>query len=360
MRADLPPAVRTAIEQATRPALVFDRARLEHNASALAGAARDASLTILFAAKSFPDPIVRELAARHFDGFDVASDGELREVPACRILSIADPTGRAGASARAERVIVSCDTVDQARAAPAHSEIAIRLSMSLAGRDPAIGAIQDGSGHRRSRFGLAAEPTRRAETLRAMIAAAHGRPIGLHVHHGAVTATSAERVVATARAALAAAADAELSPRFLNLGGAWHGLADVAPALQAIRAAVPREIEIIVEPGRALVEQAGFASGRVVGAPALDDRALRVVDLSRICHLRWSQIELVGVAPTPGVGRKVVVVGPTCFEDDVLGEWTVDDELAPSARVTLRHVTGYAVAWNIGFHGVPPADVVVV
>ncbi len=357
MRADLPAAVRRAIERADRPALVFDRERLEDNARAITSAARGASITSLFAAKSFDHPVVRELAARHFDGFDVASEAELAELPPSKLISIADPTGRA-VSSRAARTIVSCDTLEQIRAVPASAEIAIRLSMSLTARDPAIGVVQDGSGHRRSRFGLDLDPDRRRADVRALVAAAN-RPVGVHVHHGAVTATSPERFLATARAALHVARDAELEPAFLNLGGAWHGIADLAAAFGQLRAAFP-SLELIVEPGRALVDEAGFACGRVVIARALDDRELRVLDLSRSCHLRWSQIELVGVAPRAGLGTKHLLVGPTCFEDDVLGEWTTEDLLAAGSRAIVRHVTGYAVAWNTGFHGVPPADVLVV
>ena len=358
MRVDLPAAVRRAIEASERPSLVFDRERLERNAIAITAAARAANITCLFAAKSFPHPLVRALAAHHFDGFDAASEAELAELPPSKIVSIADPTGRAVTSraGRTIRTIVSCDTVEQVRAVPASAEIAIRLSMSLTGRDPAVGVVQDGSGHRRSRFGLDLDPERRRAELRAL---ASGRRVGLHVHHGAVTATSPERFLATAHAALAIARDAELEPAFLNLGGAWHGLADLAAAFAQLRAAFPA-LELIVEPGRALVDEAGFACGRVTLARALDDRALRVLDLSRICHLRWSQIELVGAAPRAGLGSKHLLVGPTCFEDDVLGEWTTEEALAVGSRVILRHVTGYAVAWNTGFHGVPPADVLVV
>jgi carboxynorspermidine decarboxylase len=182
-----------------------------------------------------------------------------------------------------------------------------------------------------------------------------GRRVGLHLHHGAVTATSIERFIATAEAALAVVDN----PAFLNLGGAWHGIADLATAFSTLRARFP-ELELIVEPGRALVDDAGFACGRVVLARSLDDRELRVVDVSRICHLRWSQIELVGIAPRAGHGVKQLLVGPTCFEDDVLGEWITEDPLAIGTRIVFRHVTGYAVAWNLGFHGVPPADVLVV
>jgi diaminopimelate decarboxylase len=99
----------------------------------------------------------------------------------------------------------------------------------------------------------------------------------------------------------------------------------------------------------------------VCAARDLGDRELRVVDLSRTCHLRWSQPELVGYPPRPGEGRGVLFVGPTCYEEDALGEWTVDPSHWPvDARVVWRDVTGYAVGWNTGFGGVPPADVVIV
>ncbi|MGE0400393.1 MAG: hypothetical protein AB7T06_27000 [Kofleriaceae bacterium] len=351
MRSDLPDAVADAIARCERPALVFDRARLEANFGALAASARAHRITALFAAKSFPHPEVWAMAAKHCDGFDAASAGEVAALPSVRVLSIVDPTGRASADRR-ERLIVGCETVAQVERAPANAEIAIRVSASITGRDPAIGAVLDGTGHRRSRFGVES-----ADEVRAMARAADGRPVGLHVHHGPITATSAERFVATARAALALA---DIAPRFVDVGGAWHAIADIDAAFAKLRAAVP-DIEIIVEPGRAIAREAGFACGRVVSARELADRSLRVVDLSRSCHLRWSQVELVGNAPHPGTGRDTLVVGATCYEDDVIGEWTVaPSALDEGARVVLRGVTGYAVAWNTSFGGVPAADVVLV
>ena len=341
------------LEGCTRATLAFDLARFDENLQRVAAAARAADIRALFAVKSFPHPRALELAARRLDGFDVASAGELAGVPKHAIVSIADPTGMTGsaiAGAPGARVIVGCETPEQARAAPPDAEIAIRISTSITGLDPAIGAVLDGTGHRRSRFGLADR-----ESVAAVAAAAAGRRIGLHVHHGPVIATSAERFVVTARAALALA---PLEPAFVDLGGAWHGIADLAGAFAAIRAALPRSLELIVEPGRAYAAGVGFACGIVRSARSLGDRELRVVDLSRACHLRWSTIELVARAPHPGAGRRVLVVGPTCYEEDVLGEWTVDPaELAD--RVIVRDVSGYALAWNTGFGGVPPADVIV-
>jgi diaminopimelate decarboxylase len=123
---------------------------------------------------------------------------------------------------------------------------------------------------------------------------------------------------------------------------------------------VPAPIEIIIEPGRLVSEGAGFACGTIVVVRELDDRPLYVLDLSRICHLRWSQVELVAQAPHPGEGRRALFVGPTCFEDDVVGEWTVTPaHLHIRGRVVLRGVSGYAVAWNTSFGGVPAAEVVI-
>lgn len=370
MRSDVPATVAAALERCSRPSLVFDLARIEANVRAIATAANASAVTVLFAAKSFPHPAVRAICARHLAGFDVGSAGELAEVAqlaAVRVISIVDPTGRGGlagptaARTTASRTIVGCETVEQVRAAPTRAEIAIRISASISGRDPAVGAVQDGSGHRRSRFGVDVARARARGTIQALAVAAAGRPLGIHVHHGPVTATSADRFVVTAAAVLELAREAGVEPAFLDLGGAWHGVPDLASALAELRAAIPPAIELVIEPGRAIVDGAGFACGAIAVARELDDRPLRVVELSRICHLRWSQVELVGSAPHPGAGRTTLFVGPTCFEEDVLGEWTVERaRFEAGARLVLRNVSGYAVAWNTGFGGVPPADVVMV
>jgi diaminopimelate decarboxylase len=299
-------------------------------------------------------------------------------VPAGSTISIADPSGAAISHAPASgRVIVSCETVDQVRAAPPHADIAIRISASITGRDPAVGAIQAGNGHRRSRFGL---DDRAA--IAELVRAAGDRRIGLHVHHGPITATSAERFVATARAALALV---DTPPAFIDLGGAWHGVVDLPAAFAEVRRSLD-DLEIFVEPGRLYADGAGFAHGRVLARRVLPDRILQVVELSRICHLRWSQVDLVhkglpraevravladpgrtatssasavSRAPHPGEDTKVQLVGPTCYEEDVIGEWTVDPSQV-AERVVLRNVSGYALAWNTSFGGVPAADVVIV
>lgn len=348
--------------------LVFDAQRLDANLRAISAAARAHRITTLFAAKSFPHPRVRELAAQHLDGFDAASVGEIRDLVSFdssrRVLSVVDPSGAAARSDLVAswrgRLVVGVETLDQVAAVPERADIAIRMSASFGDRDPAVGAILDGTGRRRSRFGLDLDPEVRRDQVRTIRAAASGRRVGVHLHHGLVVATTAERFVASMRDALAGFDDVE--PAFIDLGGAWHGIgiAGIEAAFAVIRAAVPSTIEILVEPGRVIASGAGTATGRVMVARRLDDRELRVTELSRVCHLRWSQLSLIAKAPAVGRGVPTTWVGPTCYEDDVLGDWVVDpDEFPVGAKVTVGGVTGYAVAWNTGFGGVPPAEVIV-
>lgn len=386
MRSELPASVQALVAELTPadgPQLVYDLERLEAAMAQAAAAAREADVRVLFAVKSFPVPQVLALAAEHLHGFDIASPGELTAVAELlaprHVVSAADPTGHTIAAlaarwpagpggAGAGGWLVSCEdrtALTRALALPG-AELSVRLSASLGGADPAVGSVQSGQGHHRSRFGVDAGapldddplvwPTRE---LAALASAAGERGLGLHVHQSEVAGTSSARWLERAQRALALADAAGVAPRFLDLGGGWHAAADLATTWRELRAALPSGLPLVVEPGRWFAQHAGFAVGWVRAGRQLADRELRVVDLSRVCHLRWSQLELVGAAPRPGHARKVLLAGPTCYEDDVLGEWMIDDARALDIGdlVVLRGVTGYAAAWNTGFGGLAPAAV---
>ena len=101
--------------------------------------------------------------------------------------------------------------------------------------------------------------------------------------------------------------------------------------------------------GTALANQAGLVGYEIQG---LARHALALTRLGQTAQARTlaeRSLEL--------LGRQRYVEGS---EEDVLGEWTVRPEvLGVGDRVVFRHVTGYAVAWNVGFGGVSPADVVI-
>ena len=109
-----------------------------------------------------------------------------------------------------------------------------------------------------------------------------GRPLAIVIHGGFwrvrydllhATPVCAALAAAGFTAALAMAHDADVQPAFINLGGAWHGIADIERAFSDIRAALG-DIEILVEPGRALAAGAGFATGRIVSGRSTGDRVV--------------------------------------------------------------------------------------
>jgi diaminopimelate decarboxylase len=346
-----------AIERATAPSLIFDGAAIEATMVRAAAAGKRHGVRVLFAAKSFPHPDVLDLAARILDGFDLAGAGE-RAVDRGGMWSITDPGLVDVARLPARPLAVTCESVDQVRAvrgARPDAAIALRVSISsLMPGDDAVGAIASGDGYRRSRFGVDVDGLE----LHAMANAARGAPrLGVHVHSAGVIPATASRWGDIARK-LAGIAEL-VGADFVDLGGGWHGVAnDLDDAIEVVRAAVPPAIDVWIEPGRLFSDGAGWAVGRVIAARQIADRALRVTSISRIAHLRWTAVSLVAPPPAAG-GAKTTFVGPTCFEDDVVGDWITDRRYDVGDRVVWSGVTGYATAWNHGFSGVPQADVIV-
>ena len=86
-----------------------------------------------------------------------------------------------------------------------------------------------------------------------------------------------------------------------------------------------------------------------------------LVELEGVGHqiMQESPVALAGTAPAPGRRDHLTIVGPTCFEDDVLGDFVADGRDYPvGAPIVVGAVSRYAAAWNQGFSGVAPAAVV--
>lgn len=362
-----------ALDLREAPALVLDRDVLVARMQRLAAIARAARVQPLFAAKACPLPVVLELARAHLDGVDVAGPEEQAAVAGARPTTVSvtwpgdvDVARLAALAAGGHRVIVVCETAAALAAAAAvpTAILAVRLSVSELLDEDAPGGLRGDRGHQ-SRFGVA------PAELPALVAAAGPRLRALHLHGGPL-ATSPARLARLATAAVAAAGAAGLPLARLDLGGSLHGFAldgaaasagqaTLADALAAARAAVPADVELAIEPGRLVVDGAGFAAGRVLAARTIGGRAARVLSLSRLCHLRWSSPRMVARPPRAGEAVALTLLGATCCEDDVIADARVPAHELPAvgARVVLAAVSGYAVAWNRGFAGIPPAQVVV-
>lgn len=364
-----PAHVAAAAAAGTGPQLLYDRWAIAARLDAIAAIARRHGVVAVAAAKALPTDEVAALAAARLDGLDLAGPDEDRLAGGARALSLTYPGGVDAARLAAlvgagRRVIVTGESAAQlvAAAAVPGVELAARVSTSALG-EAAPGGLRTVDGHV-SRFGLD-----RSE-LAALPAAVRDRVRGLHAHGGPL-ATSPSTLARRAAGLIELGAEAGLALERVDLGGGLHGFTLDAPtagqftldaAVAAARAAVPSTIELWLEPGRLVCEGAGYAAATVLAARTVESLAVRVLELSRLCHLRWSTPRLCAPPPPAGAGQRVALVGATCCEDDVIADARVPSlaPLEPGQRAVLAEVSGYAATWNRGFAGVSAATVTLV
>jgi diaminopimelate decarboxylase len=337
------------------PSLIYDLGVVARRMALAREAAREAGVELLYAVKAFPVPDAIALAVEQLDGLDVAGPEEQQQALALAptAVSVTWPgdvdAARIAALAGRHRVTVVCETAAQVAAASAIGGVTVAVRL-LSDED--------------SRFGIAPDALR---------AVAGDRVRALHVHGGPLL-TAPARVAERARLAVEAAGAAGIALEQLDLGGSLHGFAVERPtsgqsqlgeAFAAARAAVPAHVRVVFEPGRLWTEGAGFAAGRVLAARDQGARLLRVLELSRLAHLRWCSPRLVAPPPRAGDPRHhIALLGASCCEDDQIGDALVPTSFLPALavgeRVVLGGITGYAAAWNRGFAGVPAAHLLTV
>ena len=130
-----------------------------------------------------------------------------------------------------------------------------------------------------------------------------------------------------------------------------------------------KKVRVFFEPGHILSQQASYALGKILSIKEMYGHYYLTLDLSRKCHLKWSDPrcfslepplqteEYLEVAPT-----KIHFGSPTCFEHDHIQtlEMPVLNQVLPFKEgeiIVFSHVNGYSTAWNTAFNGIPKAKV---
>ncbi|MFD2738217.1 type III PLP-dependent enzyme [Sulfitobacter aestuarii] len=206
-------------------------------------------------------------------------------------------------------------------------------------------------------------------------------PYGLSFHVGSQTRKAAfwipvlDQVAPLWHAARAAGHDLQL----LNLGGgfpAFHGEAIEAPqsyaasvmaAVEARFGAVP---EVMAEPGRGLVADAGHIAAEVVLVSRKSEDDLHrwvYLDIGRFSGLAETEGEAIRYQiATPHDGGDTgpcVLAGPSCDSADILYEKRpihLPLALKDGDKVMIRNCGAYTSSYSsVGFNGFPPLDVIV-
>jgi ornithine decarboxylase len=329
---------------------------------------------IYYAVKANPAPQIVAMLDRKGANFDVASRGEIE---LCLANGIAADRLSFGNTIKKEKDIAfayqeglrlfafdSAFELDKlARAAPG-AQVFCRILVTCEGAEWPLSR----------KFGcapeMAVELLRRARDLGL-------DPYGVSFHVGSQQTDLAQWDGAVGRAAemfsLLAAADIEL--RMVNVGGGFpaHYRNDV-PAIdgyaRAVMAAITRHFgnhlpEIIVEPGRSLVGDAGIIQSEVVLIAEkgdADGRRWVYLDVGKFNGLAETMDESIKYRITTsgraGASGPVVLAGPTCDSADILYERTeyrMPLGLEVGDKVEILSTGAYTASYaSVGFNGFSP------
>jgi ornithine decarboxylase len=202
-------------------------------------------------------------------------------------------------------------------------------------------------------------------------------PYGVSFHVGSQQTDLGQwdGAVASAARMFSLLAEADINLRMVNIGGGFPARyrSEVSPVQAyagAVTAALTRHFgnqipEVIVEPGRSLVGDAGVVQSEVVLiSDKGDDSGKRWIylDAGKFNGLAETMDESIKYRiETPGRGGPsgpVVIAGPTCDSADILYEKTeyrLPLELAVGDKVEIQATGAYTSSYaSVGFNGFPP------
>jgi diaminopimelate decarboxylase len=368
------------------PCYVYSRAALvtafqDYRQALTAHGVADRAL-VCYAVKANSNLAILELFASLGAGFDIVSGGEL-----ARVLAAGGDAGKilfsgVGKSrlemADGLEVGIRCFNVESASELEKLNEVArahgVRAPISLRVNpnvDPKTHPYIS-TGLKTAKFGVPIEAApalyRRAADLPGL------KVVGIDCHIGS-------QLIDPAPAAEAAAKVAELADQLardgialdhLDLGGGKGISYRDEPALSATDYLAPmlkvlagRKEELIFEPGRSLVGNAGLLLTRVEFLKHGTDKNFAVVDAAMNDLMRpalydaWHGIVKVSHGGTPSAARTYDIVGPVCESGDFLGRGR-DLALAEGELLAVMSAGAYGMAMSSNYNSRPRAAEVMV
>ena len=370
---DISPAIEAflATTDAPTPFVVVDLDRVAERYTSLRGALPMA--TVYYAVKANPAAPILDRLHRLGSSFDVASPAE---IDACLAVGIEPANISYGNTIKKRRDIAYAASVgvskytvdsfaelDKVAAEAAGAAVCVRLLHDCGGADWPLSR----------KFGCAP-----GEVSDLLVAASQaGMPCGVSFHVGSQqrdlgTWDDTLEVVA---GAFSRARDRGAHPSFLNLGGGFPGtyrepVAGVDLYGAAVRSALARWFpdgldEVMIEPGRYMVADAGVLRSEVV---LVSDRDLGerqrwvYLDCGKFHGLAETMDEAIRyrlrTAHDSGERVPVVLAGPTCDSADVLYEKSGYDlpvALGEGDMVDLLSAGAYTTTYSsVGFNGFAP------
>ena len=363
------------------PCYIYSRATIERHWRAFDQAFGAHPHLVCYAVKANSNLAVLNVLARLGSGFDIVSGGEL-----ARVLTAGGDPGKivfSGVGKRRDelekalKVGIRCFNVESA----AELELLERVAAERGQRAPIslrINPDVDANTHpyistglKQNKFGI--DPEQALVLYERAAASPHLEIVGVDCHIGSQLTKVAPFVDALERVLALVARLEERGIRLHHLdlgGGLGIRYRDEEPPLPAEHAAALMQrlrgqpYEVLIEPGRAIVGNAGILVTRVELLKQGDEKSFAVVDAAMNDLLRpalysaWQAIIPVESRAT-GELRRYDVVGPICETGDFLGK---DRELniEPGDLLAVRSAGAYGFAMSSNYNSRPRAAEVMV
>jgi ornithine decarboxylase len=356
---------RAAQQKYTRPFLILDTAIVRGKVRRFRAAMP--RVRPHYAVKANPDRRVLKVLVQEGCGFEIASIAELDlllglGVPAAEVFYSNPVKAResiAYAAARGVEWFV-VDSLDELRRV---HEVAPQAKLYLRIATPNIGSDWPLSG----KFGAGAADAREIVTAAARLGADLA---GVTFHVGSQCRNPENWRVALekARGLFETMLKAGLRPRLLNIGGGYpvrH--VKPIPSIETIGAVVneglqafPEEVQVIAEPGRYLVSDAGYFVCRVLGTAVRGGKRWMHWDAGLFGGVIESSEGLKYRIRTDRAGPDIpwTVGGPTCDSVDiVMRDEPLPSDLQEGDYIYIRNAGAYTTAYASQFNGFPLPEV---
>ena len=358
--------VRQAARQKyTRPFLIIDTAIVREKLRRFRAAMP--RVRPHYAVKANPDRRVVKVLAQEGAGFEIASTGELDlllslGVPAAEVffsnpMRSREANGYAAAKGLRWFVVDSVDELRRMHGVDPTAQLYLRIATPNIGSDwPLSGKFGAGAGDAREIIAAAAK-------LGADLA-------GVTFHAGSQCRNPANWRVGMEKARIVfdAMIKAGLKPRLLDIGGGFPvrhvkpipSIEVIGEVVNEALKAFPAEVQVLAEPGRFLVSDAGYFVCRVLGTATRGGKR----------WMHWDAGLFGGVIETTeGLKYKIRcnrsgpdiawnIAGPTCDSVDVvMREEPLPSDLQEGDFIYIRNAGAYTTAYASQFNGFPLPEV---
>jgi len=370
MKQNLPKRIRALVKLHGTPLLVIDKQKLIDEYQRFRRLLP--RVRLFYAIKANPHPDVIRTFRDLGSSYDVASEGEMRHVLAQGVnpnhIIFANTVKRPEALQFANRHKINFVTFDNepelykiAKFAPGCRVLA-RLKVSN------MGSIVELS----LKFGAD------QEQIVPMLAKARTlglKPQGISFHVGSqcTNIENYERAFEAAAYIMREAKQRELPFKIVDIGGGFpikhfdsdtHTVETFARQMRhELDRLFPKDVEIIAEPGRALVGPAGTLITRVVGRAIRNNKNYYYLDdgvYGDFSGIVFDHCKYEFKTLKRGQKFASILAGPTCDSFDTISLSEEMPELDVNDVVYVPHIGAYSCASALTFNGIPPAKVIVV